>query len=142
MSDTGSDFSLLHSLIFTCTIRPIVLHWFLVQLWWHFHGISRHFLCTFCTIVMYSLFIVDINVSMIIIPSYNIQPYQVTRSCTCVNKQTQTSRWNNYFILFNFILMNNMSLIYTAHEWVTTVFGHSWHIFDNETRQLVIVFIM
>ena len=28
-----------------------------------------------------------------------------------------------------------------AHEWVTTLFGHEWHIFDNETRQLVIVFI-
>ena len=55
------------SLIFTCTLRPIVLHWFFVQLWWHFRRISRHFLCTFCTIVMYSLFIVDINVSMIII---------------------------------------------------------------------------
>ena len=25
-------------------------------------------------------------------------------------------------------------------EWVTTLFGHEWHIFDNETRQLVIVF--
>ena len=24
-----------------------------------------------------------------------------------------------------------------AHEWVTTLFGHEWHIFDNETRQLV-----
>jgi len=29
-----------------------------------------------------------------------------------------------------------------AHEWVTMVFGHEWHIFDNETRQLVIVFII
>jgi hypothetical protein len=29
-----------------------------------------------------------------------------------------------------------------AHEWVTTVFGHEWHIFDNEIRQLVIVFII
>ena len=29
-----------------------------------------------------------------------------------------------------------------AHEWVTTLFGHEWHIFDNETRQLVIVFII
>jgi hypothetical protein len=26
-----------------------------------------------------------------------------------------------------------------AHEWVTTLFGYEWHIFDNETRQLVIV---
>jgi hypothetical protein len=25
-------------------------------------------------------------------------------------------------------------------EWVTTVFGHEWHIIDNETRQLVILF--
>ena len=22
-----------------------------------------------------------------------------------------------------------------AHEWFTTLFGHEWHIFDNETRQ-------
>ena len=29
-----------------------------------------------------------------------------------------------------------------AHEWVTTLFGHEWHIFDIETRQLVIVFII
>ena len=32
--------------------------------------------------------------------------------------------------------------IRAAHEWVTTLFGHEWHIFDNETRQLVIVFII
>jgi hypothetical protein len=25
-----------------------------------------------------------------------------------------------------------------AHEWVTTLFGHEWHICDNETRKLVI----
>ena len=30
--------------------------------------------------------------------------------------------------------------MHAAHEWVTTLFGHEWHIFDNETRQLVIVF--
>ena len=29
-----------------------------------------------------------------------------------------------------------------THEWVTTLFGHEWHIFDNETRQLVLVFII
>jgi hypothetical protein len=28
-----------------------------------------------------------------------------------------------------------------AHSWVTVLFGHSWHIFDNETRQLVIVYL-
>ena len=33
-------------------------------------------------------------------------------------------------------------LLILAHEWVTTLFGHEWHIFDNETRQLVIVFII
>jgi hypothetical protein len=27
-----------------------------------------------------------------------------------------------------------------AHDWVTTLFGHEWHIFDNETRQLAILF--
>ena len=26
-----------------------------------------------------------------------------------------------------------------AHSWVIALFGHSWHIFDNETHQLVIV---
>ena len=25
-----------------------------------------------------------------------------------------------------------------AREWVTILFGHEWHIFDKETRQLVI----
>jgi hypothetical protein len=29
-----------------------------------------------------------------------------------------------------------------AQEWVTALFGHEWHIFNNETRQLVIVFII
>ena len=29
-----------------------------------------------------------------------------------------------------------------AHEWVTMLFDHEWHIFDNQTRQLVIVFII
>jgi hypothetical protein len=26
-----------------------------------------------------------------------------------------------------------------AHEWVAILFGHEWNIFDNETRQLVII---
>jgi hypothetical protein len=29
-----------------------------------------------------------------------------------------------------------------VHEWVTTLFSHSGHIFDNETCQLVLVFII
>ena len=29
-----------------------------------------------------------------------------------------------------------------AHEWVTTLFGHEWHIFDIEICQLVRVSIM
>ena len=28
-----------------------------------------------------------------------------------------------------------------TYSWVTALYGHSWHIFDNGTRQLVIVFI-
>jgi hypothetical protein len=37
---------------------------------------------------------------------------------------------------------NNAVTHECAHEWVTMLFGHEWHIFDNETRQLVIVFII
>ena len=33
------------------------------------------------------------------------------------------------------------SLMRCAYSWVTALFGHSWNIFDNETRQLVIVYI-
>jgi hypothetical protein len=29
-----------------------------------------------------------------------------------------------------------------AYEWVTMLFGHEWPIFDSETCQLVIVFII
>jgi hypothetical protein len=39
---------------------------------------------------------------------------------------------NSFYIKFD-------SKHFFYHSWVIVLFGHSWHIFDNETRQLVIV---
>ena len=56
--------------------------------------------------------------------------------------------WNHIFPENILKIIKNMSLMtkyrcYTrmgcAHSWVTALFGHSLHMFDNETRQLVIV---
>jgi hypothetical protein len=33
----------------------------------------------------------------------------------------------------------NNIVTHCAHLWVTALFGHSWHIFDNETCQLVML---
>jgi hypothetical protein len=31
------------------------------------------------------------------------------------------------------------SLMQTAHVWITTLFGHDWHIFDNESHKLLVI---
>jgi hypothetical protein len=61
---------------------------------------------------------------------YTITNWRVSLSKICLE-------WPN-----NAVTHSCVQLMSGTHEWVTTLFGHEWHIFDNETRQLVIVFII
>jgi hypothetical protein len=62
------------------------------------------------------------------------------KKCICIIIKWNYFAKNNYKKK-NYTITNwRVSLSKICHEWpnntVTTVFGHEWHIFDNQTRQL------
>jgi hypothetical protein len=55
-------------------------------------------------------------------------------SIHCKNVQANVNKHSGISIR-----AGTLRYVAASNEWVTVLFGHSWHIFDNETRQLVIV---